>query len=648
MNTLRIIFKYWLKSKKKFIGAFILTLIATIMTSIIPVFIGRIIGRLSPNATNRMNTVELFITFAITIGLAFFSFILNRAARILNANVAAKAIYHVRNDIHDAIYVQSFSYFDKHETGQLIARATSDVEQANPLFGIGLNIGVQAILSLTSVIISVIVLKSPLSWIFAIFIPISLLTSLYITIKLKPIFVESREAFGELTNTIRENIIGAQVVRIFSTQNKESLKFKKNNEKFYDASLRTVKNSSFFMPINGFIIMFMGLLILYFGGIMVINGKMELEALITMQSYTGIVVFPLYIIGQLMIMYVQANAAMTRVQEVLEATPEIKEVKNPISADNIVGDVKFNNVSFGYTTSALVLNDISFHVRAGEKIAILGTTGSGKTTIINLLPRFYDVTNGEILIDDINIKEYSLKGLRKQIGFVSQDIFLFNKSIKDNIKYGKDEATMEDVISVAKTANIHDFILSLPEGYDTIVGERGTRLSGGQKQRLAIARALLIKPKILIFDDSTSSVDVETEYKIQLALQKLMEKTTTFIITQRLSTIRNADKILLLDKGRVVGLGPHDVLINDNVLYKQIYHTLYQKQKKIMPSKIEKTTGKEEHVKHQPKNGLDSKKDVTSSKLSDKKKINMDNMKKNTASIANMKQENIDEMNENE
>ena len=243
------------------------------------------------------------------------------------------------------------------------------------------------------------------------------------------------------------------------------------------------------------------------------------------------------------------------------------------------GNIEFNNVTFGYTQDHRILKNVSFNVPVGKTLAILGTTGSGKSTIINLIPRFYEVNDGSIKIDNIDIRKYFLKDLRRNIGIVSQETFLFNKSIADNISYGKEDATKEEIIEVSKIANLHDFVFSLPKGYDSIVGERGTRLSGGQKQRLSIARALLIKPKILILDDSTSSVDVETEFQIQKELLRIMRRTTTIIITQRISTIRGADYILILDRGRVVGFGTHDELINLNVLYKQIYETLYQKQK---------------------------------------------------------------------
>jgi len=408
--------------------------------------------------------------------------------------------------------------------------------------------------------------------------------------KLKPIFYETRESFGNLTNTMRENIVGAQVVRMFNTQDKERRKFNVNNERFYKASVRSVKFNTLYMPSIFIIIGFLTIFTLMLGGVWVIEGGISLATLITLISYVSTLAFPLMMLGQIMLMYIQADAALTRVREVLDAIPEVRDIPNAIPIINLRGDVEFDNVSFGYTPDHRILKNISFKVASGTKLAILGTTGSGKSTIINLIPRFYEASSGSIKIDKRNIDQYLLKDLRKNVGIVSQETYLFNKSIAENISFGKDDASSEEIIEAAKIANLHEFVISLPDGYDTIVGERGTRLSGGQKQRLSIARALIIKPKILILDDSTSSVDVETEYEIQQALEQILRGTTTFIITQRISTIRNADQILILDRGRVVGLGNHDDLINTNVLYKQIYETLFRKQKsgiKVINIKIE-------------------------------------------------------------
>ncbi|MFX0000223.1 MAG: ABC transporter ATP-binding protein [Candidatus Hodarchaeota archaeon] len=567
-----MILKYWLKSRKDFIFQFTLLALSTIFSTTTPIFIGRLVGGL----TDARNLILNFLFIILFAGLAYFA---ARAARLSGAEVSSRAIYYLRDDISNAIYRQSFSYFDKTETGQLISRATSDVEETQQIFGFGLQMGLQSILQLIGITVGFLIFSLELSILLVVGFTISIGLSVFIAKKLKPIFLETRESFGNLTNTIRENIVGAEVVRMFSTQDKERQKFLKNNKRFYKASVESVKFNSLYMPLIYIIIGFMIIITFFLGGLWVIEGNMDLQTLVTLESYIASLGFPLMMLGGIMLVYIQADAALTRVREVIDSAPEINDLPDAISIESLDGEVEFNDVTFGYTSDNRILKNVSFKVPAGKTMAILGTTGSGKSTIISLIPRFYEVNEGKINIDGRNIKNYVLKDLRRNIGIVSQETYLFNKSISDNIAFGKEDASKEEIISAAKIANLHDFITSLPDGYGSIVGERGTRLSGGQKQRLSIARALIIKPKILIFDDSTSSVDVETEYKIQEALTKVMKDTTTIIITQRISTIRNADIILILDRGRVVGLGSHDELIESNVLYKQIYETLFQKQK---------------------------------------------------------------------
>lgn len=572
MNSAQMILKYWLKSRKDFILQVIFLSFSTIFTTITPIFIGRLIGGLTDIRT-------LLINFIFILIFAIFAYFTARGARLRGAVVSSKAIYHLRTDISNAIYRQSFSYFDKTETGQLISRATADIEETQQIFGFGLALGMQSIFQLVGITIGFAIFSLELSLLLLIAFAISISLSYYLAKKLKPIFIETRVSFGNITNTIRENIVGAEVVRMFSTQEKERKKFLKENKRFYKASIDTIKYNSLYMPFIYIIIGFLIVITFFLGGLWVIEGSMALETLITLIAYVSTLGFPLMMLGQIMLIYIQADAALTRVREVLDSAPEIIDQPDAFSIDAFRGELEFNDVSFGYITDNKILKNISFMVPAGKTMAILGTTGSGKSTIINLIPRFYEVTDGSITIDGLDIKKYKIKDLRRNIGIVSQETYLFNKSISENIAYGKKDATREEIMEAAKIADLHDFILSLPHDYETIVGERGARLSGGQKQRLSIARALIIKPRILIFDDSTSSVDVETEYKIQEGLIKVMKNTTTIIITQRISTIRNADLILVLDRGRVVGYGRHDELIDNNVLYKQIYETLFQKQK---------------------------------------------------------------------
>ena len=572
MNSFRMIFKYWAKSRRNFIFQFTLLVLSTIFYTFTPIFIGRMIGGLT-------NTTDLLMNFLFVLLFAVLVYFTNRAARLKGAEVSARAIYYLRTDISNAIYRQSFSFFDKTETGQLISRATSDIEETQMIFGMGLTLGLQSILQMVGVFVGFLLFSLELSIILSTAFFGSLTISYFIAKKLKPIFLETRSSFGELTNTIRENIVGAEVVRMFNTQDKEHQKFQMNNQRFYKASVDSVKYNSLYMPLVYVVIGFMIIITFFLGGMWYIEGKMTLEAIITLISYIAALGFPLVMLGQIMLLYVQADAALTRVREILDSAPEIEDHPDALPLESANGEISFENVSFGYTSEHRILKDITFKIPEGKKLAILGTTGSGKSTIINLIPRFYEINEGSIKIDDIDIRNYILKDLRRNVGIVSQETYLFNKSIAENIAYGKKDAKEEEIVEAAKIAELHEFIMTLPNGYNSVVGERGTRLSGGQKQRLSIARALIVKPKILVFDDSTSSVDVETEFKIQEALAKIMKDTTTIIITQRISTIRNADLILILDRGRVVGLGNHEELINSNVLYRQIYETLFQKQK---------------------------------------------------------------------
>ena len=464
MNSFQMIFKYWAKSKKNFIFQFIFLLLSTIFYTFTPIFIGRMIGSL-------VNVNQLLVNFLFVLAFAFLVYFFNRAARSRGAVVSSRAIYHLRTDISIAIYRQSFSFFDKTETGQLISRATSDIEETQMIFGMGLNLGVQSILQMIGVFVGFLLFSFELSIILIIAFASSLTISYFIAKKLKPIFLETRQSFGELTNTIRENIVGAEVVRMFSSQDKERQKFQKNNKRFYKASVDSVKFNSLYMPLVYVIIGFMIIITFFLGGMWYIEGKMTLNVIITLISYIAALGFPLMMLGQIMLVYVQADAALTRVREILDSAPEIEDSPDGIPLESAKGEIIFENVSFGYTSEHRILKDISFKIPEGKKLAILGTTGSGKSTIINLIPRFYEINDGAIKIDNIDIRNYFLKDLRSNIGLVSQETYLFNKSIANNIAYGKEGATHEEIVEAAKIAELHDFITTLPKGYDSLVGK---------------------------------------------------------------------------------------------------------------------------------------------------------------------------------
>lgn len=585
-TVVQMVLKYAWKSRTAFIIMLIAMIAGSFASMIVPRITELIINGLEAGSLPKN---ELYILLLGAILLSLTSAIITGVGRYSSAQVGTKAIYYLRSDVYNAINRQSFSYYDKTETGQLVARATSDIDTTSGAFSMGITLSIQSGMTMIMALVGITLMLPSIAWIAYVGVGLYVLIVAITTTKMRPVYLKSREKFGELTTTTRENILGANVVRIFNAQKKEKAKFEANNGAFRDLTIETIKLQTFLRYTGRTVIGLMGVAGFYLSGKLYADDIIAIGTLVAFISYVTMLMMPLHMLNGVIINFVAADAAMIRVKDVLDSMPEVMEKPDAISAENIKGKVEFKNVNFGYT-STLVLKDITFTVESGSKIAILGTTGSGKSTLISLLPRFYDVTNGSLLIDGIDVKDYILDGpesIRSQIGVCSQNIFLFNTSIADNIRFGKEETTLEEVIEAAKSANIHEFIQSLSEGYDTIVGERGHSLSGGQKQRIAIARALVIQPKILILDDSTSAVDVETEAKIQKAMEEIMKGRTSFIITQRLSTIRNAENILVMDQGRVIGIGGHDDLYENNPLYRQIYETLYVKQKKIDEGKLE-------------------------------------------------------------
>jgi ATP-binding cassette subfamily B protein len=385
-------------------------------------------------------------------------------------------------------------------------------------------------------------------------------------------FLDVDNAIGELSARLQENVTGVQVVRAFTREKYEIERFASSNRDLYKRQLRVVQEMARTMPTSNLLVGLSTLIILWFGGNMVLNGSLTLGELVAFNSYLLMLSGPAQQLNWLINSAGETSAGLQRTFEVLDMVPEIRSRPDAIYLPNIQGEVQFENVSFRYQgEKAPALHEVNLDVKPNQVIALIGPTGSGKTSVINLIPRFYDVTKGRILIDGHDLRSLDLKTLRSQIGIVLQTSILFSATIRENIAYGRPNATMEDVIAAAKAAQAHDFILEMTDGYETRVGERGITLSGGQRQRVAIARALLMDPRILILDDSTSSVDSQTEHLIQEALGRLMEGRTTFVIAQRLSTVHRADLIVVLDKGRIVQKGTHSELLEQEGLYREIY-----------------------------------------------------------------------------
>lgn len=485
--------------------------------------------------------------------------------------ISQRAAYDIRNAIYDRLQRLSFAYHDKAQTGQIMSRATVDVESVRMFF----SMGVLRLIYVVVLLVVVLILMLAMSWKVALvawaFLPPAALRSIQVTTSLHPIWLKIQELQGRLGTVLQENLSGMRVVKAFSREARESEKFDREAHELFTNAYASTRIQAFNTPLLTGLWMLSMVMTGWVGSREIAAGAMSYGELTSFMFYLTMLQMPVRSLGWIVILFARARSSGERIYEILDAESAVKERPDAIELERPKGHVRFEHVSFAYDTISPVLEDVGLEASPGEMIALLGPTGSGKTTVVNLMPRFYDVTGGRITIDGVDIRDLTLASLRRTFGIVQQDVFLFTASIMDNIAYGAVDASRDRIEEVAKAARLHDFIMSLPDGYDTWVGERGITLSGGQKQRVAIARTLLMDPKILVFDDSTSSVDTETEYLIQQALAELMRGRTTFVIAQRLRTVKTADQILVLQRGRIVERGRHSELIRQGGLYSQIY-----------------------------------------------------------------------------
>ena len=532
----------------------------------------QLVAQLNTNLTNAPRSlvwaVVAILIFAALRGI--FAFLQAFWAEKNSQSVA----YDLRNDLYSKIQKLSFSYHDRNQTGQLMIRATDDVEKVRLFIGQGLLQLVGAIILLTGTITILFSTNVTLAWTTMPILPAALVLFMIFSGVARPMFTKVQIKLSTLNTILQENLAGIKVVQAFTREKEQQTKFRYAADDLMGQAISVAKLFTFLFPLIFMIANLGQAAILYVGGKSIIAGALSLGEWQEFSLYLIYLFFPVAQLGFIITQFGQATASADRIFEILDAKSDIVDKPDAIELPSVQGEIKFENVTFRYFSGgAPVLDDVTFEAKPGERIALLGATGSGKSTIINLLPRFYDPSEGVITIDGHDLRDIRVDSLRKQIGIVLQETTLFSGTIRENIAFGKPDASDEEIIAAAKAAQAHNFIASFPEGYYTHVGERGTTLSGGQKQRIAIARALLLNPRILILDDSTSSVDLQTEALIQVALDKLMENRTSFVIAQRISTVMSADKILVLDKGKVVAQGKHADLMENEPIYAEIYNS---------------------------------------------------------------------------
>lgn len=579
--------------------AYFCLLLVTGIELAVPELIRRVIDcgiRVGPGAQSRIvcPTVDPFalasFSAVLIVGLTVVKGLLQFGHGYLGEYGAQGIAYDIRNDIYRHLQRLSFGWHDQAQTGQLMARATSDVEQLRNFTG-------RAFLQIAQFLLLGIAITAVLfatNWKLAIaailILPLLARTVGYYTTAVQPLWRQAQEELAVLAAIIQENLAGTKVVKAFAREPDEIRKFDKQNAVLQNQLVAAAEIQSVTNPLLDTLGNLGTVVVLWFGGYLVITGELSVGQLVAFNAYLLLIVRPIRRLGFLISQSSRALAAGERIFEILDAPVEVTDKPDARPLPTLRGHIEFERVTCSYYGGEPVLRAVSFEAAPGQVVALLGATGSGKTTVVNLIPRFYDVSSGRVLVDGHDVRDVEIASLRRQIGIVLQDTTLFTGTVRENIAFGVPDATDDRIVAMAKAARAHDFITRFPHGYDTRVGERGVTLSGGQKQRIAIARALLLDPRILILDDFTSAVDTETEALIRQALDTLMEGRTTLIIAQRVSTVQHADQIIVLDQGAIVGMGKHHDLLESNSIYAEIY------QLQLMDETVLQTFGSQEAV----------------------------------------------------
>jgi len=562
----RFLKPYW----KESLAALLLLTSVVFMDLALP----RLVQRIIDEGIDQNDMSVVITTALIMLGISLLSMLFSIGNNMLSVKAGEAFARDLRSELFQKIQRFSYGNLDRLKTGNLIVRLTSDIQVLQQTFRMSLRIGTRAPLLMAG---SIILMFSTDASLTMRILPLLIVTGGLIgffVAKLSPVFMTVQKKLDNLNNVLQENIAGVRVVKAFVRQDFEEKRFEEANEDFTAIHIKILRIVSALFPLLMLLVNAGVLIVVWFGGRQAIAGDLTIGQIVAFTNYLSTTMVPLLIMAMLASVVASGIASANRVSEVLEDEPEVEDKPDAARLpERIAGQVRFENVCFSYNSSCdqMVLDGIDFTAEPGMTVAFLGATGSGKSTLINLIPRFYDATRGRVLIDGMNIREVEQDSLLSHIAVVPQETVLFSGSIRENIAYGRPDARVEEVISAAKIAQAHDFIMELPDGYDTHVATRGVNLSGGQKQRIAIARAVLMEPAILILDDSTSSVDVETEAKIQDAMAPSSSKRTTFIVAQRISTVLTADKIIVIDGGKIAAEGTHRDLMESSRIYKEIY-----------------------------------------------------------------------------
>lgn len=545
--------------------------VAMLFTTLLNLAVPQIIKDAIDNGLATGQASALFIAGGLILAIALIRGVAGFGQRYFGEWLTHRVAYDLRNHFYNSVQGLPFSFHDRTQTGDLMSRATSDITETERFIGIGLMDLLSTLLLLVGVIVAMFLESVELAMLALIPVPVLVWSTLRFGGTVRPLFKLIQEQMGVLSTVMQESMTGIRVVKAFAREPHELQKFDAANDEWFDRRYSLIQIWANNWPFFTFLVACSIFLLLWFGGPQTLAGEITVGSLFALISYVLLLSGPVQRLGFLVNLAATAGASASRVFEMIDMPNEVVDAPDAIPLPEARGEVEFRHVSFAYREGQSILKDINLQAAPGQTIALIGPTGSGKSTITNLIPRFYDASEGEVLVDGVDVRRLRLKELRRHIGIVLQDPFLFSQTIGENIAYGRPDASFEEIVAAAEAARAHDFILNTPDGYDTRVGERGVTLSGGQKQRIAIARALLTDPRILILDDSTSSVDTETEHLIQEALAILMEGRTTFVIAQRLLTLKQADCILVLDHGEIVERGTHEELLTNDGLYKRIY-----------------------------------------------------------------------------